>query len=832
MTAPAQQRLAADPAVMRTWLGHLYSCLPGYISVCSDADRWAGRRFATDEAGIKAAVHYAVRLDKRSPKGIYTQVTTLREQPEEGRGGEDLAHALNHLWMDGDFGTIGHKPGLDDLPAPPDPDAVARVIADSGLPEPSGWTHSGGGYNPVWMLAEPRIIGDAEDRAWVKEVTMAWQVVAAAQAYRLGWSWDVEVGNLDRLMKLPGSINRKEGLERPTSIAPGTGLVYEFGDLAALASRLVPTAREVLAQAGRERQTRKNKRLGITSHPPRVSKLRTPRPLGSEGPLDVLADVWEPRDVLEAEGFTYEGQLGDGRLKFLRPTAGGDQPSSEYSVLADDHVAVNFSERAGLPTGALPSGSKLTVGTLYAHFHYAGDTSEAARDIMRAAAGRTTRGPADRLPQRLLDAVRQRCMPEPEAAHSRPKDAGGHLEAGAFEDLRLVEEDFERDDSGEYAPGPDEEPIADGQQDLEVRRLILTPASRIKIKPVRWLWDTTPAGAPPTSHGRIPMYSMAIAAGGPGLGKSQFAVWITARITRGELPGELRGKPRGVIYAATEDSWTYTIAPRLIAAGADLDLVFRVDVQDDERLHARLTLPIDISLIGNAAEAYSVALVVADPLLSFVDKSINDYRAAEVREALEPLIAAADRHHFTILGLAHFTKNGAADPLSRVAGSGAFGQLIRSLLAFAQQETDDGETEFVMSLEKNNLGRLGLPSFAYEIQPFTVPTEDGPSYVSRFVLGAESTTSVKEVMRAEGQPDDREAMNDAMAWLSAYLNDVGGSDMAREIKKNARKAMISDSAIDRAKLKLRLKSKQQGFGKDKAAHWYLPEAWPEDDADG
>lgn len=363
------------------------------------------------------------------------------------------------------------------------------------------------------------------------------------------------------------------------------------------------------------------------------------------------------------------------------------------------------------------------------------------------------------------------------------------------------------------------------------RQIVLTPASHIRIRPVRWLWDTTPEGAPPTSHGRIPMNSLSIAAGGPGLGKSQYAVWMTAQITCGSLPGELYGQPRAVIYAATEDSWTYTIAPRLIAAGADMERVFRVDVQDDEKLSARLTLPTDTSMLGKAAELYSVSLVVADPLLSLIDSSINDYRAAEIRAALEPLVAAADRHHFSVLGLAHFTKAGTADPLSRVAGSGAFGQLIRALVAFARQEGDDGEEEFVMSLEKNNLGRLGLPSHTYTIQPVTVDTSEGPSYVSRFVLGPETTTSVKEVMRAEGQPDDREAMSDAMAWLQGYLADVGGSEQAREIKKAARKEGISDSSVDRAKRKLKIRSRQHGFGKDKGARWYLPEAW-EEGADG
>jgi hypothetical protein len=371
---------------------------------------------------------------------------------------------------------------------------------------------------------------------------------------------------------------------------------------------------------------------------------------------------------------------------------------------------------------------------------------------------------------------------------------------------------------------PNWQPNVDAEEDT-ARRLVLTPASSIRLRRVRWLWDTTPEGAPPTSHGRIPLNSLAIAAGGPGLGKSQFSVWLTARITTGTLPGELFGKPRGVIYAATEDSWSYTIAPRLVAAGADMDRVFRVDVRDDEELHARLTLPKDISLMGKAAEAYSVGLLVADPLLSMIDSSINDYRAAEVRSALEPLVAAADQHDFTILGLAHFTKAGGSDPLSRIAGSGAFGQLIRSLIAFAKQENEEGEEEFVMSLEKNNLGRVGLPSHSYEIQPVTVDTSEGPTYVSRFVLGPESTTSVRDVMRAETNGDSAGSSSEVVEWLQGWLTDVGGSDEAREIKKAAKKEGFSDSAVDRAKKKLGIRSKQQGFGRERTSHWYLPEAW-------
>ncbi|MEU8535459.1 AAA family ATPase [Streptomyces parvulus] len=385
------------------------------------------------------------------------------------------------------------------------------------------------------------------------------------------------------------------------------------------------------------------------------------------------------------------------------------------------------------------------------------------------------------------------------------------------------------DDSQWPPPEPPEDELP---PDPEPRALVLRPASEIKIRPVRWLWDTTPEGAPPTSHGRIPLYSLAIAAGGPGLGKSQFAVWLTARITTGTLPGELYGKPRGVIYAATEDSWVYTIAPRLIAAGANLELVFRVEVKDDERPRARLTLPTDTSLIGHAAERYSVALLVADPLLSLIDRGINDYRAAEVREALEPLVACAERHHFTILGLAHFTKSGGADPLARLAGSGAFGQLIRSFIAFAREDADGGEERFVMSLEKNNLGRLGLPSHSYAIQPVTVDTEDGPSYVSRFVLGPETSTSVRDVMREEIAPDaNRGETNETVEWLRGYLTDQGGADLAADVKAAARKDGISESSLQRARRKLGVTMRHSGFGRNRRSEWSLPGALPEDGDD-
>ena len=402
----------ADSETIRVWLTCLYIGAPGYISVCSDIEGWAGRRFTTDEQGITDALNYALHLDSRQAEGVYTQTTTLRERPAEGRGSEDLGYALTHLWADGDYGTIGHKPGLDDLPHPPDADAIRKVVAESGLPNPTIWASTGGGLNPVWLLAQPYLVGD-DNREQVKELTTGWQAILAAQAYRHGWCWDVGVGNLDRLMKLAGTVNRKEGMARPTRVEQGTDKLFELAELHALANKLLPEARTLLKQAEQEKRARRAARLGhpIPQQTPTAPKRRRPVDATGDGPFSVLAEHLDFFTLFQSGGYNYLGIHSDGRHKWHRPTIGGDAPSSAFSVLHDDHVAVNFSERSGLPVGAQPTGKKLTVPVLWVWLTYGYDAqSQAATDILRAAAGRDEAGRASTLPADVLDDVKRRCL--------------------------------------------------------------------------------------------------------------------------------------------------------------------------------------------------------------------------------------------------------------------------------------------------------------------------------------------------------------------------------------------------------------------------------------
>ena len=105
--------------------------------------------------------------------------------------------------------------------------------------------------------------------------------------------------------------------------------------------------------------------------------------------------------------------------------------------------------------------------------------------------------------------------------------------------------------------------------------------------------------------------------------------------------------PRSVLVAATEDSWSHTIVPRLMAAEADLARVYRIDVLAPDGTELALTLPKDTIGLARVARETDASLIVFDPLLARLDARIDTHKDADTRRALEPLAALArtsERH--------------------------------------------------------------------------------------------------------------------------------------------------------------------------------------------
>lgn len=351
----------------------------------------------------------------------------------------------------------------------------------------------------------------------------------------------------------------------------------------------------------------------------------------------------------------------------------------------------------------------------------------------------------------------------------------------------------------------------DAMQPLEYlgKRARLTPVSSIEPQPVTWGWQD-----------RIPMGSLTMAAGREGTGKSQFSIHLAACISNGTLPGAFEGEPRNVVILAGEDSYRHTIAPRLIAAGADCERVYRMDVTEIETGEDLIiSLPVDNRLLEDALHQYQVALTILDPLISLVGSGLNTHNERETRQALDPLVKIADRTGSMMLGIGHFNKStGNTDAASLITGSGAFKNVPRAVFGFVKDTSNDSGDR-VMTQVKNSLGRDDLPSLSYQIEPVEIPTPTGQAITSRLIWTGESDRTVSEVLAdSQRDPEERQEAEDCASFIRSYLTDCGGSAPSNDVMKAARAAGFTDSQVRTSKRRIKAKSERHGFGP--GATWY------------
>ncbi len=357
------------------FLTYVYAGQPGYLQIVDSGRGFFGEAFATDPAGISAAVDYARKRDADQPQGIYFRATTMRTQHpvkldrSPGRGGADDTLSVPMMWGDVDHGEDGHKKGE---ALPPTREDGLTVITECGIPAPGVLVHSGGGWYPLWTLT-----GITVDEA--RELAVRVQALLLVASQRHGWAYGTGVSDLARVLRLPGSVNRKiPGTPRPCRAVGGTG--------APITPSAVPTPDPVA--------------LERVTGPTRVvlPARRDYVPGARRGPMDVLDETTTWADILEPAGWSFVATEQGGSERWLRP---GDA-SSEYSARAFEHNIVCHSESAGLPSG---KDQRLTRGRVYAWLWHGGDESEAARDLVRVAnnGGALTGS----VPAATLDAIRE-----------------------------------------------------------------------------------------------------------------------------------------------------------------------------------------------------------------------------------------------------------------------------------------------------------------------------------------------------------------------------------------------------------------------------------------
>jgi hypothetical protein len=352
------------------------------------------------------------------------------------------------------------------------------------------------------------------------------------------------------------------------------------------------------------------------------------------------------------------------------------------------------------------------------------------------------------------------------------------------------------------------------QQQDNGRRLQATKASDIAMTAARWLWED--------EYGCwVPMGALVGLGGREGVGKSTVCGHLVAEVTKGQLPGDFHGTPKGVVIVSTEDDWSATIKPRLVAAGADLDRVFQVKAIQPDGLEGTLSLPEDLKRLEEIIREHDVALVILDPLLTLVNKGLDTHKDAEVRRALEPVVRMAHITRASLIGLVHVNKSNEGDLLNRIMASKAMTAVPRGFLFCAKHTpvnpADDGEdplfadagpsrAEFVFGQIKNNLAAKIMISLQYHMETVIVGYDEEAqkdikaSKIFTDELIAENVEDIV-ISQEKARRGVRTRRGKAESWLVGFL--VGKGEVASGWVVNAgEQAGHSRDSIHRARRNL------------------------------
>lgn len=356
--------------------------------------------------------------------------------------------------------------------------------------------------------------------------------------------------------------------------------------------------------------------------------------------------------------------------------------------------------------------------------------------------------------------------------------------------------------------------LASGGADKgSARAYRLTKASDIGMMPTYWQWKEGEAC-------RIPVGELILTVGHGDVGKSTFNIWRHARLTCGELPGHFYGTPRNCIIAASEDSWKRTLNPRLHAAGADMDRIFRLDIKNEKMDGVELSLPSDFNILEEAIKEVNAVDVYFDALMSTVDTALDAHKGRDARVALQPLGHIAERTGCSVVGNCHFNKASGSDPTMRILNSVEVRNVARAVIYFAKDE--DGTS--VLSRAKGNLG-VDWPPMEYRIEDATFTLRRQEYHPGRFVLGGESAMSASDILRAEGKGGGRSsAISECRIWLAGWMGLQGNKAMADAAIAAGAEEGFNEKMVKKARADIGLRSERTGgVGAEGGWKWFKSE---------
>ncbi len=301
------------------------------------------------------------------------------------------------------------------------------------------------------------------------------------------------------------------------------------------------------------------------------------------------------------------------------------------------------------------------------------------------------------------------------------------------------------------------------------------PADLARVRPISWLWAR-----------RLPFGYLSLLIGAEGIGKGVLAARITARATRGELPGNSTGEPIRVLVIGDEDDFDSVIVPRLYVAGADLSRVETLSEESDGDL---IDVRADAVPLRDLLRDGGFRLLYIDHLLDVLALDVDDWRSKPVREALRPLRRAARDLDICVLATLHPNKGARSSFRDLISGTHAFNAASRSSLLLAPHPDDENRRVVVRG--KGNLS-AAPPSFEFAIHSRDEEINGHGLSLPVVADEREGELGIEDVLRPERPAPVREKLADQIDSIgSGELQ--ARADIARAVGREP-----SDGSVGRA----------------------------------
>lgn len=325
----------------------------------------------------------------------------------------------------------------------------------------------------------------------------------------------------------------------------------------------------------------------------------------------------------------------------------------------------------------------------------------------------------------------------------------------------------------------------------------------VRIKEIEWL-----------QPGRIPKGKITILAGDPDVGKTFLTLDIASRVSTGEpWPDGSANEPGNVLILSAEDDLSDTIAPRLKAAGANLNRIFalqsvtKYDPKEEKLLKTLPTLTEDFQAIEREISIHKPKLVIIDPINAYLP-GIDTHRDSELRaKVFAPLKQLAEDHQIAVILVMHLNKSSSQSAKHRVSGSIAYVAASRATWLVVNDKDDS--TRKLMIPVKFNIGPKP-DGLAYKI----TGSQDG----SPTIIWEKDPISINADEALSLDNSDSSEKLAAIEFLKEILSE--GPVPAKDILEEKDAFSFSERTLYRAKDSLKIESKKPGG----VWHWMLPES--------